>query len=178
MEGIAHPMLLTIRRAEIQDAATLSDFGRRVFHETFGPQNRAEHLAAYLDSAYTEARQRGEIEDPAVHTLLVEEDDRLVAFAQLREAPPPPSVPAGSPVELWRFYVDPHLHGRGVAATLMTAVEQRARALDARTLWLGVWEKNTRAQAFYRKHGFAVAGSQIFMLGGDAQRDLVMANTL
>ena len=43
------------------------------------------------------------------------------------------------------------------------------------TLWLGVWERNVRAQAFYRKQGFTVVGSQIFRLGSDPQRDLVMA---
>jgi ribosomal protein S18 acetylase RimI-like enzyme len=58
---------------------------------------------------------------------------------------------------------------------LMRAVEDAARARDAVTLWLGVWERNVRAQAFYRKQGFTVVGSQIFTLGSDPQRDLVMA---
>lgn len=172
------PTTVTVRRATAADAALLARFGRRVFHDTFAPQNAPANLEAYLDAAYSAERQRAEIEDSSIDTLLVEEDDRLMAFAQLRPAAPPAGVELTAPIELWRFYVDPSRHGQGVAAILMAAVEQRARDRDARTLWLGVWEKNTRAQAFYRKQGFTVAGSQIFMMGADPQRDLVMVKAL
>lgn len=164
---------MTVRRATLSDVAALTSFGRRVYHATFAPQTNAEDLAAYLDSAYTEERQQAEISDPAMDTLLLEQDSVLAAFAQLR-----PGIGDGvegpRPVELWRFYVDHPWHGRGVAAPLMAAVEDAARARGARTLWLGVWERNTRAQAFYRKHGFTVAGSHIFWVGRDPQRDLIM----
>jgi ribosomal protein S18 acetylase RimI-like enzyme len=60
----------------------------------------------------------------------------------------------------------------------MRAVEDAARGRHADTVWLGVWERNLRAQAFYRKHGFAVVGTQVFMMGSDAQRDFVMAKPL
>ena len=49
-----------------------------------------------------------------------------------------------------------------------------ARARGARELWLGVWERNARAQAFYRKHGFRKVGTQIFVVGSDPQTDDVM----
>jgi ribosomal protein S18 acetylase RimI-like enzyme len=42
------------------------------------------------------------------------------------------------------------------------------------SLWLGVWEHNPKAQAFYRKWGFVEVGTQIFQLGNDPQRDLIM----
>lgn len=169
---------MTVRSALPEDAARLSAFGRHVFHETFAPHNAPADLAAYLDAAYSEELQRAEIEDPSIDTLLVEEGDHLIGYAQVRAATPPTGVSLPAPIELWRLYVDPTRHGRGVAAILMTAVEQRALAREARSLWLGVWEKNTRAQAFYGKHGFTVAGSQVFMLGSDAQRDLVMVKPL
>ncbi len=167
---------MTIRRAVAEDAAGLAAFGRQVFGQTFAPDNDPADLQAYLSEAYAEARQLAEIADPGIDTLLVDDEGgALVAFAQLREGPPGDGVAGERPVELWRFYVDAAWHGRGVAATLMRAVEDAARTRGARTLWLGVWERNTRAQAFYRKQGFSVVGSQIFMLGPDPQRDLVMA---
>jgi ribosomal protein S18 acetylase RimI-like enzyme len=57
-------------------------------------------------------------------------------------------------------------------------VELEARAQEAHTLWLGVWERNERAKAFYRKCGFADVGSQVFVLGTDAQTDRVMVRSL
>ena len=49
-----------------------------------------------------------------------------------------------------------------------------AAARDQRTIWLGVWERNARAIAFYRRWDFADVGSQSFQLGGDLQSDRVM----
>jgi ribosomal protein S18 acetylase RimI-like enzyme len=42
-------------------------------------------------------------------------------------------------------------------------------------VWLGVWERNPRAIAFYRKFGFREVGTHVFPLGNDPQRDIVMA---
>jgi ribosomal protein S18 acetylase RimI-like enzyme len=169
---------MRIRRATRGDAAALTAFGRRVFGQTFEAGNDPGDLAAYLDESYVEARQQEELADPAIETWLLEDEEALIAFAQLRDRAPGAGVPGAQPIELWRFYVDFAWHGRGAAQTLMAAVEEAARARGGSTLWLGVWERNVRAQAFYRKQGFTVVGSQIFSLGNDPQRDLVMAKTL
>ncbi|MDH4062895.1 MAG: GNAT family N-acetyltransferase [Acidobacteriota bacterium] len=165
---------MRVRKATSGDAADLAAFGRRAFHTTFASENNPDDLEQYLDTAYTEDRQRAEILDPAIETLLIEQDGTLAAFAQIREGPVPACITGPDPIELWRFYVDHSWHGRGVSAALMGAVEDTVRSRGARTLWLGVWERNARAQAFYRKHGFTVAGAQIFVVGSDPQRDFVM----
>jgi ribosomal protein S18 acetylase RimI-like enzyme len=42
-------------------------------------------------------------------------------------------------------------------------------------VWLGVWERNPKAIAFYKKFGFREVGAHVFPLGSDPQRDVVMA---
>ena len=168
---------LIIRRAAAADAAALSAFGRRVFTATFAAENTPSDLAAYLDGAYTVAHQQADIADPSIDTLLLEIDGALAAFAQLRASTVPACVGAPAALELARFYVDQGWHGRGVAARLMIAVETAAVARGADALWLGVWERNLRAQAFYAKHGFTVVGSHTFLLGSDPQNDLIMEKT-
>lgn len=169
---------MAVRHARPGDAAQLSAFGRRIFHDTFAPDNNPADLAAYLDTAYTEERQLAEIRDPGIVTLLLEHGGGLAAFAQLRSTETEPGIAGTSPIELWRFYVDPAWHGKGVAAGFMADVEDEARQRGADVLWLGVWEKNLRAQAFYRKCGFTVVGSHVFVVGSDPQRDLVMSKAL
>jgi len=169
---------MTLRSATPNDAGALAAFGRRVFAATFGPDNHPADLAAYLDATYTEARQLADIIDPAVDTILAEAHGAIAGFAQLRAGAPADGVTGTAPVELWRLYVDAPFHGRGLAARLLVAAEAAARRRGAGTLWLGVWERNPRAQAFYRKHGFAVVATQVFQLGSDAQRDLVMQKPL
>jgi diamine N-acetyltransferase len=165
---------MAIRRAIPADAAELSAFARRTFIETFGEHNRAEDMDVYLARTYSEAQQRSELADENVVTLISESDGAMNAFAQMRRGPAAPCVNGPAPIEVVRFYVDQSSHGRGLAHELMQAVLDTARSLNAQTIWLGVWERNDRAIAFYKKKGFATVGSQPFILGSDVQTDLVM----
>jgi ribosomal protein S18 acetylase RimI-like enzyme len=45
-------------------------------------------------------------------------------------------------------------------------------------VWLGVWELNARAIAFYEKWGFEKFGEHVFMLGTDPQTDFMMRKKL
>ena len=117
----------------------------------------------------------GELADPDYVTLLIEDGTSLAAYAQVRRHEPPPCVTGPAPIELYRFYVDRLWHGQGVAQTLMAAVRDAARAFGGGTLWLGVWEHNPRAIAFYNKCGFRDVGSTSFYVGPDRQTDRVMA---
>jgi ribosomal protein S18 acetylase RimI-like enzyme len=100
---------------------------------------------------------------------------RLVGYALLRTGEVPGCVDGPMPVELARFYVEGAWQGRGVAQVLMAAGLQEAEDMGARTLWLGVWERNVRAIRFYEKHGLRRVGAQTFQLGHDIQIDDVMA---
>jgi ribosomal protein S18 acetylase RimI-like enzyme len=170
--------MFTIRLAAPEDVPGLTGFGARIFRETFGPQNRPEDLAAYLQATYSEDRQRAELEDPARTTLIVQASGAIAGFAQLRAAHTPVCVTGPSPIELLRFYVDAAWHGRGVAPALMEAVISVAVSRSCRTVWLGVWEHNGRAIAFYRKQGFEDVGSHEFMLGEDLQTDRIMVRSI
>jgi diamine N-acetyltransferase len=164
-----------IRRAVAADAAALAEFGARTFRETFAADNTAEDMSRHLACAWNPDLQLAEIEDPQIDTLLaVDVDGAFAAFAQLQAGPAPACVVARQPVELKRFYVDKPWQGRGLASELMAAVERAARARCASELWLGVWERNQRAQAFYRKCGFRKVGTKVFVVGTDPQTDDVM----
>jgi len=168
-----------IRRATIGDAAALAEFGARTFFETFEKDNTVEDMRLHLASAWGPALQRAEILNAELDTLLAcDPSGGLAGFAQLRAGHAPAGIATVQPVELLRFYVDKPWQGRGVANELMQALETQARARGARELWLGVWERNERAQAFYRKHGFRKVGTQIFVVGTDPQTDHVMLREL
>jgi ribosomal protein S18 acetylase RimI-like enzyme len=170
---------VVIRRATEADAAALAEFGARTFFETFAAENTVEDMRLHLKSAWAPELQRTEILDARIDTLLAWADDgRLAGFAQLRTGHAPACMATVRPLELLRFYVDKPWQGQGVARQLMEAVETQARVRGARELWLGVWERNPRAQAFYRKHGFRKVGTQIFVVGTDPQTDHVMLREL
>ena len=167
-----------IRAATPADAAPLADLGRRTFIDAFAADNTPEDLAAFLAAAYSEAIQARELSDPALHYLVAERDGELVAFSLLRSGKPCPFTSDPEPMEVQRFYVDSRCHGTGLAQALMATTVAEARARGARTLFLGVFEKNVRAIRFYGAQGFVQAGTQIFTVGTDDQTDAVMVRTL
>ena len=169
---------MTIRVANVNDAAVLADLARRTFYDTFAATNDADDMALHLASAYGVDQQTRELEHRDITTLLVEDGGEAIAYAQVRDDHVPECVTGPSPIELWRFYLDHRWHGRGVAIVLMERVKQVARERGAKTMWLGVWERNDRARAFYAKCGFTDAGKHIFLFGTDPQTDLVMVTTL
>jgi len=167
-----------IRRAIAADAAKLSALAERTFRDTFAAVNTPENMAAHAAAAYGAGKQLSEIESAQIRTLLMELDDVLAGYAQLRRDRLPDCVNAGDAVELWRFYIDRPWIGRGLAQRLMEAVFAEAAEMGGHGLWLGVWEHNPRAIAFYRKYGFAEVGAHVFRLGDDAQTDLIMQRAL
>ena len=162
----------------MDDAAGLAALASRTFTEAFGADNRPEDLALHLASSYGIAQQTAELRDPALSTLLAEVAGQPAAYAQLRTGEPPAWVRGPAPIEVMRFYVDRRWHGTGLAQRLMAAVVAEAGRRRAGTLWLGVWERNPRAIAFYEKCGFIPTGGKIFCVGDDEQTDLVMVRPL
>ncbi|MEY4635416.1 MAG: hypothetical protein RJA55_1214 [Acidobacteriota bacterium] len=169
---------MTIRRGTAADAPALAILARDTFFDTFASTNDATDMALHLQRAYGVEQQTAELTDPGVITLLVDEGERAVAYAQLRTGDQPECVTGPRPMELWRFYVDRDWHGQGVAQQLMARVVAEAGQAGAQTLWLGVWERNPRALAFYGKWGFADVGEHVFLFGTDPQTDRVMTRPL
>jgi ribosomal protein S18 acetylase RimI-like enzyme len=167
-----------VRAATAGDAPALAVLAERCFRDTYAAGNTATDMDAHCARNFGAAQQAIEIADPATVTLLAEVAGALVAYAQLRLAAAPPCVSAARPAEILRFYVDRGWHGNGLARSLMHALLDAARARGRDVAWLGVWERNQRAQAFYRKCGFVEAGTHVFTLGADPQRDLVLVQRL
>ncbi len=167
-------MTITIRAAAAADSELIRELGVRIFTDTFGPANTPENMRAYLETAFSPERVRAEVTDPASTHLIAEADGTAVGYARLRAGDGPPEVAAARPVELVRLYVERAHQGSGVAAALMRACLDHARDAGHDVMYLGVWEHNPRAIAFYRKWGFERFGEHSFLLGDDEQTDWLM----
>ena len=167
-----------IRRATIDDAAALAELAARTFTDTYGSENTPENMAAHLSSAYGVAQQSRELADPAWITLVADSMGALMGYTQVRRSTPPPAVVPPNPVEIYRFYIDRPWHGRGLAYQLMDAAHLAASDLGGDVVWLGVWEKNARARAFYARCCFVDVGETTFMVGPDRQNDRVLVAPL
>lgn len=170
--------MLHVRPATIADADAFTALAVRTFRATYIPASAERDVEEYIRTHFSPALQAAEIEDPSMTTLIGVEGGEPLAYAQLRWDVRGDGVVATHPAEVARFYVDAPLHGSGAAHTLMRAALEAAVARGADRAWLGVWERNARAVAFYTKWGFVPVGSQTFVMGTDPQRDVVLSRPL
>jgi len=163
-----------IRRGNPADAALLAELGARTFSETFAADNSPEDMADYVAAAFSPRQQAAELADPDSLFLIAETNGVAVGYAMLRSGNVLDDVTGAKPIELVRLYVSQESLGRGFGAALMRVCIAEAKQQGYQTLWLGVWEHNQRAQAFYRKWDFHEIGTHIFQLGNDPQTDILM----
>jgi ribosomal protein S18 acetylase RimI-like enzyme len=168
-----------IRRATVADAALLAELGARTFAEAFAADNRPEDMTAYLASNFGLTHQATELANPQSTFLIAEVAGSATGYAKLHSGTVPPNgVTNDKPIELVRLYVSQDRIGSGIGASLMQACLTEATQQGNRTIWLGVWEHNVRARAFYQKWNFHEVGKHIFQLGNDPQTDILMQRSL
>ena len=77
-------------------------------------------------------------------------------------------------IEIERIYVMKEMKGQGIGRFMIEKTIEIAKTNGFDYVWLSVWADNPAAIAFYQKMGFTVFGEHIFMMGNDAQKDLLM----
>ena len=166
---------MAVRPALAGDSPALAMLAERTFRDTFEARNSPENMDLHCRRNFSPEIQAREIADRALVTMVAEETGGLVGYSQLLPSSPSASVKAERPAELRRIYVTRQWQGRGVAQALMKEALRAAARAGCDCLWLGVWEHNPKAIAFYRKLTFEIVGQQAFMLGNESQRDIVMS---
>ena len=165
-------MTVAYRDATVSDAAQLSELGAQTFTDTFGHLYQPDDLAVFLKNHSVEAWEK-ELRDSAFAVHVAEFDGQMVGYAKL--GPPHlPFEPRGEAAELRQLYVIEEVKGQGVAHALMDWVIDQARDRGADHLYLSVFTENHRARRFYEKLGFEAEGVYHFMVGSQADEDIVM----
>jgi GNAT superfamily N-acetyltransferase len=167
-----------LRFATVEDAAALAAFAAQAFTDTYRDLDDAQEIADYVAEHFQPEVVAGVIRDPACTTLLAWVGGQLAGYAILRDAPAPSCVTGPAPLELWRIYLGAGFIGQGLGALLMAEVHAQARRRGAHTLWLGVYDRNVRAVAFYERFGFVQVGGKEFLFGGRLYVDPIYAVTV
>ncbi|MGB0373220.1 MAG: GNAT family N-acetyltransferase [Opitutales bacterium] len=165
----------SVKQATVEDAKRIAELAEASFRDTFTGTTSDANMELHCRNSYGEAIQAREILCDTMKTLFCEDGDSVIGFAQMRWGKPPTCIANRSAGEILRLYVAREWHGRGIAHALMSRCleEMRERSMDV--VWLGVWEENHRARAFYAKYGFQKKGSHIYPVGEDPQVDLIVS---
>jgi GNAT superfamily N-acetyltransferase len=176
------------RSRSVDDAAAtdldeLAELAAATFPLACPPTSPPDEIAAFIAAHLSRRRFADYLADPSRTVLAARDRGRMVGYAILidgigGDADVARAVTIRPAVELSKIYVLLDSHGSGVSAALMAASVDRAVGTGALCVWLGVNQKNERAQRFYTKHGFTIASTKTFQLGAHTEHDFVMIRPL
>lgn len=169
-------MNVKYRRAGVEDAAAVDHVYRASFMDTFAHLYRPENLEAFL-AKFTVDAWKAELSDERFVFQLAEADGQPIGFAKLG----PPQLPVEAPepwIELRQLYVINEWRGAGAARALMDWALAEGKARGAGEMYLTVYTDNHRARRFYDRYGFVEVGPYAFMVGDQADEDLIMRKGL
>ncbi len=169
---------ITIRIASLDDIEAIMSLGIRTFRDTFDEVNTPDNMIKYISETFTQKRIGEEILEANSCYFLAEQDGEAIGYARVREAEAPEGVGPGKALEIHRLYADKKFIGKRVGYLLMSECLQYAKDNQYECVWLGVWENNDRAIAFYKRWGFERFSEHTFLLGDDAQTDWLMKKHL
>ena len=170
--------VLQIDRATDGDIPVLCALGAQTFRETYYPISAPAEVDEYADAHFTPADVVGWLAAREAITLVARVDGVPVGYAHVLRDVVPACVDDREAVKLSRVYLLASAQGRGHGKALFEAALAAAAELGARSVFLGVYDRNVKAIAFYEAHGFATVGTHEFEFGGMIYHDPVMARVL
>lgn len=171
----------TLRRAGPGDEDTLALVGAATFLDAFIHDISGPDIVAHCARHHSAAAYRALLssEDARSACWIAERDGTRAPIGYLLTCPPDlPGDPGPEDLEIKRIYCLSRVQGGGAGQALMEAALAHGRALGAPRIWLGTYENNHRAVAFYRRNGFATVATRRFQVGEATFDDVVMARAL
>ncbi|MBS1598702.1 MAG: GNAT family N-acetyltransferase [Bacteroidetes bacterium] len=169
---------IIIKIAEKKDAALIADLSRKTFFDSFAHFNTKENMDKFMNEQFTREALMAEVGVPGNIFLLAYLAGEALGYVRMRKSENPPELGDEPAIEIARIYVVKEAIGKGVGPLLLERCIEIAKERNEKIIWLGVWEHNPRAIAFYTKWGFEKFGSHSFMLGDDKQTDWYMKKNL
>ncbi len=170
--------IITIRKATAADAGMIADLSRQTFYDSFAADNTPGDMDKFMNEQFTREILMAEVTAPDSIFLLALIQDEIAGYARLRESPNPPDLGDKPAIEIARLYAVTSTIGKGVGSALMQECLSIAQGKKKALIWLGVWEHNQRAIAFYTRWGFRKFSEHVFVLGNDPQTDWLMQKEL
>jgi ribosomal protein S18 acetylase RimI-like enzyme len=160
-----------VSRLAMHEVEAVSALARVVWQATYPALISQAQIEFMLADRYAAERIRAQLGDPRHAWWGAHAGERLAGFAH--------ASLDDADAKLDKLYVHPDSQRHGIGSALLAAVQDWARAQQARRLWLQVNRGNAPAIAAYRKQGFHVVESRVFDIGNSfVMDDHVMEKTL
>lgn len=165
---------INIVRITHEQVEQLQKISRQTFTETFAADNSEADMQQYLNESFSLEKLSSELNDPGTVFYFAMLGTEVIGYLKLNFGASQTELKDDHAVEIERIYVLKAFHGKNIGQLLYAKAIEVAKQKEAAYIWLGVWEENHRAISFYKKNGFVAFDKHIFILGNDAQTDIMM----
>lgn len=167
-----------IKTCTLDDIITLQHIATKTFADTFAAYNTPEDMAKYLQEAYALEKLSAELQTKHSHYYLFYKDEEIAGYFKLNWDTGQSEPKGNTFLEIQCLYVDIPFKNNGIGKQMIDFSIEKAKQLGKTRLWLGVWEHNTKAIAFYKHLGFTRTGEHDFWVGDDCQTDYIMEKAI
>ncbi|MFN3298647.1 MAG: GNAT family N-acetyltransferase [Sediminibacterium sp.] len=164
----------TFHKIDVDDVIQLQQISRITFSETFAEHNTEEDLNKYLQEQLSLNKLVEELNNNYSEFYFASENERVIGYLKLNWEKAQTELIDEAAFEIERIYILKEYFGKGLGQFILDHAIIIGKAHQPTFIWLGVWEKNSRAIRFYEKNGFKIFSSHLFTLGNDIQTDLLM----
>ncbi|TDL75349.1 GNAT family N-acetyltransferase [Rhodococcus qingshengii] len=171
-------MNIFIKPCTIEDLCILQDISYETFNETFKDQNSPEIMNAYLERAFNVKQLEKELSNIFSRFFFVYFNNEVAGYLKVNTHDAQSENMGQDSLEIERIYIRGKYQKLGLGKYLINKAIEIAVEQGKNKIWLGVWEKNENAIAFYKKIGFVQAGTHSFYMGDEEQIDFIMIKSL
>ena len=170
-------MIVKITKCTLNEVLQLQDISIETFHDTFKDQNSPENMREYLERAFHAAQLEKELANCSSQFYFIYFHEELAGYLKVNMNDAQSENLGEEAIEIERIYVKKPYQKHGLGKHLLNKAIEIAIEQNKRKIWLGVWEKNDNAIAFYKRMGFVQQGSHSFYMGDEKQTDYIMVKT-
>nr|WP_263326931.1 GNAT family N-acetyltransferase [Neobacillus sp. Marseille-Q6967] len=171
-------MTINIKKCTLEDSCKLQEISYETFNETFKDQNSPENMSAYLERAFNLKQLEKELSNISSQFFFVYFNNEVAGYLKVNTNDAQSEEMGDESLEIERIYIKSKFQKHGLGKYLLNKAMEIAMERNKKKIWLGVWEKNENAIAFYKKMGFVQTGAHSFYMGDEEQLDFIMTKTL
>ncbi|MGG3564031.1 GNAT family N-acetyltransferase [Neobacillus rhizosphaerae] len=171
-------MTIIIKKCTIEDLHTLQEISYETFNDTFKHQNSPENMNAYLEKAFNLKQVEKELSIISSEFFFVYFNNEIAGYLKVNTNDAQSEEMGDESLEIERIYIKTQFQKHGLGKYLLNKAVEMAMERNKKKIWLGVWEKNENAIAFYKKMGFVQTGAHSFYMGDEEQTDFIMTKIL
>lgn len=167
-----------IKKCALSDLPALIEISHDTYKDSFISLSGEEIMSDYLKTAFNAKTLESELANFDSEFYFLFYNNNLAGYFKINQYTAQTDIFDSKALEIQRLYIKKEYQKLGLGRYLMDNIINIALKNDKLYIWLGVWEKNESAIAFYEKNGFYKFSTHLFYMGDDAQTDYIMKKLL